>query len=196
MQNDYSVISIARFIENSEERSSDLQKLINTFGCPQNSDVEHFLHFNAIDFSRRKMSGTHLVCNSNAEIVGYFSLAMKPIVFHAETMSGTSKKKIERIAKFDGLSNTYTASAFLIAQLGKNYNLPKENRIEGNELLLWSINTIKQLQYEVGGVIEFLECEDNPFLKNFYESNGFVYFDSRNTSDLTSKKLLQYYKFV
>lgn len=104
MQNDYSVISIARFIENSEERSSDLQKLINTFGCPQNSDVEHFLHFNAIDFSRRKMSGTHLVCNSNAEIVGYFSLAMKPIVFHAETMSGTSKKKIERIAKQLGIT--------------------------------------------------------------------------------------------
>lgn len=91
-------------------------------------------------------------------------------------------------------TNTYTASAYLIAQLGKNFALPENQRINGSELLNMAHDIIIHAKYFLGGVIEFLECEDKPKLMNFYHQNGFKFFSSRITQD--NMKLNQLLRFI
>ena len=74
---------------------------------------------------------------------------------------------------------TSNAAAYVIAQLGKNYALPKEDQIDGSLLLELATDTISKIQYSIGGVVQFLECEDNEFLLDFYAQNHFKQFDTR-----------------
>ena len=130
MKGECSVFSISKFTTSSDPKALDAQRLIDTFRCPVNPSVERFLHQNAIDFSKKKQSITHLVCNEHADLLG------------------------------------------------------------------WALAVVKDVQAKVGGVILFLECEDNERLKKFYESNGFSYFDKRKTNDAEENELLQYYRFI
>lgn len=68
----------------------------------------------------------------------------------------------------------------LIGQIGKNYKNNYNELISGDVLLKFAFEKIKQVQEIVGGRFVFLECEDKPRLKEFYESNGFVCFGKRN----------------
>lgn len=70
----------------------------------------------------------------------------------------------------------------MIAQLGKNYSLPHEKRIDGSVLLGFALETIREIKYSAGGVMEFLECEDSRFLMEFYTRNKFKMFDVRITA--------------
>lgn len=88
-------------------------------------------------------------------------------------------RKLSRVSVLDEETQCYTTAAYLIAQLGKNYSLSKEKQISGDILLGFTLDTISALKYSVGGVMEFLECEDNDFLLNFYTRNRFKPFDTR-----------------
>ena len=51
----------------------------------------------------------------------------------------------------------------------------------------------------VGGVVEFLECEDNPFLLDFYAENGFKAFDRRTVTPSDNEhphELVQLLRFL
>ena len=85
----------------------------------------------------------------------------------------------------------------MIAQLGKNYSITKERQISGNILLRFALETISNLKYSIGGILEFLECENNEFLLNFYFQNHFKLFDSliatsKNNSQQTLHQLLKF----
>lgn len=66
----------------------------------------------------------------------------------------------------------FTLSAYLIAQLGKNYTDGLNKRITGEQLLQAAIDTIKELQYMAGGMVIFLEAEDKECLMKFYEDES------------------------
>lgn len=68
----------------------------------------------------------------------------------------------------------------LIGQLGKNYYNGYNDLISGDILLKLACDKVKEAQDILGGRFVFLECEDKPQLKDFYESNGFVCFAKRN----------------
>ena len=109
---------------------ADLQEAVSDFSCPKNPDVEHFLKDNAIEFTKKNQSVTYLVMsNEDGMIVGYFTIALKPITVNANRMSNTVKRKLQRISKLDEATGTYTAAAFLIAQLGKNFTNQLNERI-------------------------------------------------------------------
>lgn len=202
MTNKYSIINLHSYLD-SESPSflgeEKLQTLLSEFSSPQNADVEHFLHNNAIQFTKKNQSVTYLVFDSNtADFVGYFALAVKPLTIKANGISKTSAKKLSRVSILDEEDGTYTASAYLIAQLGKNYALEKERRIAGSDLLSLALKIIESLRFAVGGVLEFLECEDNPLLLDFYTKNGFKPFDTRKTAtnNGTPHILHQLLKFI
>lgn len=83
--------------------------------------------------------------NEDGEIVGYFTIALKPITISADAISNTVKKKLQRISKLDEGTGTYTASAFLIAQLGKNFTRQLNERISGEELLDVGMDSRKRI---------------------------------------------------
>ena len=176
-----------------------LYDLLSDFSCPNNPDVEYFLSHNAIEFTKKDQSVTYLVFDDeNASLVGYFSLTVKPISIRASNISKTMAKKLSRISILNEETQSYTTAAYLIAQLGKNYSLPMNKQIAGNILLGFALETISSIKYSVGGVIEFLECEDNEFLLSFYTKNHFKPFDTRITTSKNTEPhtLHQLLKFI
>ncbi len=93
---------------------------------------------------------------------------------------------------------TYNLAAYLIAQLGKNYNNGANKYITGKELLGLAIQQIRQLQYLAGGMVLFLEAVNEERLLSFYRENGFQQFDVRLTDSSKSEphELIQLLKLL
>ena len=109
-----------------------------------NPDVERFLKKQAIDFAKKHQAVTYLVLSlEDAELLGYFSITIKPLVVKAEPFSNTAKRKLARFSEIDKNEQTYNLAAYLIAQLGKNFNDKVKGRITGQELLEAAIRQIK-----------------------------------------------------
>lgn len=198
MQTNYIVNNLRKYIKNTSK--TDLEYFLSGFHSPQNPDVEHFLKANAIDFTNKSQSVTYLVMSSSADLLGYFSLAIKPVTIPLGILSNTQIKKLQRMSNIDGDSNSITISAYLIAQLGKNYSIPKESRIDGKELLNLAYEKIASLKYDAGGIAVFLECEENDFLLDFYAKNNHFEFGTRKTSNTVKEgetiTLHQFLKFI
>ena len=168
---------------NDEEAGEPaLVELLSGFSSPKNKDVEHFLKKSAIEFTKKNQSVTYLVVSAeDVRLLGYFTLALKPLTVRGETVSNTMKRKLLRISELDEKSDTYTMSAYLIAQLGKNFSESGGTEITGAELLKLAWDKIKEIQYLGGGIVTFLEAEKEEKLLSFYRDNRFSQFDTRQT---------------
>ena len=202
MSDKYFAVNIRTYLDKDKPTyigEESLYNLLSDFSCPKNPDVEYFLLHNAIEFTKKDQSITYRVFSSeDASLVGYFPLTIKPISIHISNVSKTTAKKLARVSILDEKTQSYTTAAYLIAQLGKNYSLSKEKQISGTILLEFALKTISALKYSIGGIIEFLECEDNDFLLNFYMQNHFKPFDTRITASLNNAPhiLHQLLKFI
>ena len=159
-----------------------------------NHDVERFLKYSSIEFTKKNQSVTYLVFSvADGKLLGYFTLALKPLAVRGETVSNTVKRKLLRVSELDKKSDTYTMSAYLIAQLGKNYSENDGKMITGAELLGLAWDKIKATQYMFGGMVTFLEAENEEKLLSFYRDNRFSQFDTRQTISDTdeSHELIQ-----
>lgn len=190
MLNDVSVFNIREYLSVQDDGvlgEEALKEVLSEFLCEKNTDVERFFKEQSIEFTKKNQSVTYLVVTTDdATLVGYFTLAIKPINVNADNFSNTMKKKIARVSELDPSNGTYTLSAYLIAQLGKNYADNANERITGEQLLQAAIDTIKKLQYMAGGMVIFLEAEDNEKLLNFYEKkNDFKRFSTKEVKSGT-----------
>ena len=156
--NDFAVTNIKTEIKNNKRAEENLRLLLPSFSCPVNPDVERFVHEQAIDFSKRNQSVTHLVF-LGGELVAYFTLAIKPISVNAEHFSNTMRRKIERVSKVNEQTGEYILAAYLIAQLGKNFADGRNKRISGEMLLRLALGKITQMQDMAGGTVVFLEAQ-------------------------------------
>ncbi len=146
-KNKYRIINIRRYIDNEspELGEDELIQILSEFSCPMNPDVERFLKHSSIEFTKKNQSVTYLVFSVvDGRLLRYFTLALKPLTVRGETVSNTVKRKLLRVSELDEKSDTYTMSAYLIAQLGKNYS---EKMITGAELLELAWDKIKATQY-------------------------------------------------
>ena len=177
-------------IENGQEI---VDGMISSFTCPINKDVEDFLKNNAITFAKKHQSITYFVIDrEDSALVGYFTLAIKPINIDATLLSNTQKNKIERVSEKIDNNGKYSLSAYLIAQVAKNFNY---KRISGNELLEFALSVIYNIQYEIGGMVVFLESEEKEKLMELYETNnGFKRFAVRENKE--NVKLIQLLKIL
>lgn len=200
---DFITVNIREYLKNPNDNEigeNALLQILSDYSCEINPDVERFLKEQSIDFSKKHQSVTYLVLsNEDTELLGYFTLTIKPITIKYDKIkSKTLLKKIARVSDFKECDDTYSLSAYLIAQLGKNYANHNDKRITGEQLLGLAINQIKDLQYLIGGTIMFLEAEPKQKLINFYESNGFVSFDTRDTTNAVTEQhtLIQMLKVI
>ena len=183
--NKFSVINIRRYLnsDNPKLGESRLLQVLSGFSCPKNPDVERFLKKSSIEFTKKNQSVTYLVFDvSSMELVGYFTIALKPLTVRGETVSNTVKKKLMRVSELDEQSQTYTMSAYLIAQLGKNFKNGAEKKITGEELLELAWDIVEKMQYMGGGMVTFLGAENSERLLSFYQANRFQTFDTRQTA--------------
>ena len=98
MSDKYFTINIRAYLDKDEPTyigEESLYDLLSDFSCPKNPDVEYFLLHNAIEFTKKDQSITYLVFDAeDASLVGYFSLAVKPISVRAANISKTMAKKL------------------------------------------------------------------------------------------------------
>ena len=179
------VINIREYLalgSDTEVGEPALIETLSEFSCPRNADVERFLKKNAIEFTKKNQSVTYLVFSlGNMELLGYFTIALKPLTVRGETVSNTVKRKLLRVSEFDMQTQSYTMSAYLIAQLGKNFANGLDKQITGEELIELAWKVIEEMQYMGGGMVVFLEANNEERLLNFYRNNKFQQFDTRLT---------------
>lgn len=192
--NDCIVINVLDLIEAIGE--DKVHDILFDFSCPKNNEIEHFVKENAIDFSKRKISVTHLVFNENGELSGIFTLTHKALEISNSKLSGTSRRKIERYAQLNESSDSYIISAFLIAQFGKNYNSSANNNFSGDVLMENAMKILCRVQRDIGGGVIYLECEDKPKLLSFYQNkrNCFRVFGERDSA-VDGKHYIQLLRF-
>ena len=168
-------------------------RLLSDFKCTQNSEIEKFLHNNSYDFSVKYQAITYLIySNETDNIVGYFSLSVKPIIIKSDNLSNRTLNKILRMSDFDEENKTVNPAAYLIAQLGKN---------DGADINIDAIFEIidivvSKIQKSCGGVVEFLESENEEKLVNMYHNKGFKTFNIRKSKSGEDRKLVQMYRLI
>lgn len=151
--------------------------------------MEKFLQEQSVDFTKKNQSVTYIVLSpEEGRIVGYFTLTIKPISVNGEKFSNTVKRKLSRVSEQDMDNGNYQLSAYLIAQLGKNFHDGLNEKITGQQLLGLAVEKIKELQYMAGGMVVFLETQNEEKLLYFYErQNGFKRFDTREVKHSTEE---------
>lgn len=171
----------------------ELQTKFNAFSCQKNKEIELFIKNNSISFSLKHQSVSYIIFDTTVNrVVAYFALSIKPIRFNINSLSNTALKRLERISEVDLLDNSITPSAYLIAQLGKS----DDAQIDINDIFYFLDNNIIDIQNACGGVVEFLESENNDKLIALYQNRGFKIFNIRKSKSGEERKLVQMYRLI
>jgi hypothetical protein len=173
-------------------------EILSSFMCDKNEDIETYLRTKAIDFSNQSIAGTHLLFyeyDGHPVLAGYYSLAMKNMfVMEKDVPSKGRRRRLEKFGDYFGSLHGFIIPAPLIAQLGKNDLYADLGLITGKDLLDLALRHIVAMQRDFSGKIAFLECEDNPKLISFYESNGFL--RSSASADRPFGELIQMVRYL
>ena len=173
----YSVINLATIYKSIGEMKT--KEIIGSFKCDLNKDIEYFLKEKSIEFFKQGIAETFIVTSSykgKEVVVGYFALASKTTKVKKDAFGGKTKRRFARFAQCDIDNRYFLISLPLIGQIGKNYNNQYNKLISGDELLKLACDKVREAQYILGGRFVFLECEDKPKLKEFYEDNRICMF--------------------
>ena len=162
--------------------SEALADTLSRFSCPLNKEVELYLKdpSRAVQSSRMSSSVTYLAFDSKTnDMLGYFTVMMKAYSVRSDALNSANKRLISRFSEIDSSGN-FTASVYLIAQIGKNFALDKDNQVEGSELLCAAMDVFRRTKNAIGGKLVMIEREaDKPKLLEFYKANGFKSWTTR-----------------
>ena len=160
----------------------------------KNAYVEHFLKNSAVQYMKLHQSSTYLVMSSDLALLGYFTLALKVVRIDASLLSKRESSKLERFSFPDKMNNSYIVPAIIIAQFSRNFN-EKSQIIDGASLMSITLEFVRSIQSQVGGIVTFLECEPIEKLVDFYKKQGFRLLSGKTISK-TNKELLQMYRLI
>lgn len=191
----YSIINILDIIENGGE--DNIKEALSVFSCPLNSEIETFAREKAIDFANRKLSISYIVFDdADSQILGYFTLTHKAIDIKGTYLSNTNRRKLGNHSRYEEDSDLYSTSAFLLAQFGKNYGIDNGNRITGMDLMQCAMDILKDIQHRIGGGVVYLDAEDKPGIRDFYETKANFKLFGKRYSNTDNTKYLQYMRFI
>ena len=146
------------------EGEAKVQEFLRTFKCSKDSDLESFLHNNAIFYEKKGRARTYLIVDSNDErdfIIAYISLAITHLTVCEDTpLSKTIRKRMDLVNNM--------ANAYLIGQLAKDDCVTESI---GHELIRTAIDLIRPGFEMFGCRTICIDCKE-PLLK-FYEREGF-----------------------
>ena len=137
------VINLLDLLKEGEQEN--IQDYLRTFSCPLNTEIEDFIWNKSIDFSKQKISITHLVLNSKQELCAFFSLTQKSIIIDCNNLSATMQKKLRRYGIYDAKTNSVQACAYLIAQFGKNMLVSAREGVSGDDLMEMVFSILKRV---------------------------------------------------
>lgn len=115
-------------------------------------DVERFLKQQAIEFTKR--INLSLILYLKMKMLLWWDILQSHSI-NIKNFSNKIKRKIARVSELNEMDGTYTLSAYLIAQLGKNFSDQTSAKITGKQLLQAAIDTIKELRYMAEEMVVF-----------------------------------------
>lgn len=149
----YTVVNILDLL--NEIGEEEVKLVLSDFSCPLNDEICRFVEKDAIEFAKKKSSITYLVFDDDGRFIAFFTLTHKAIRIYADKLSATSEKRLSRYSQKDEETNSYTVSAFLIAQFSKNMSVSVAKSISGNSLMETAMKVLKEVQHQIGGGIVF-----------------------------------------
>ena len=190
-------IKVVNILDGMEELGEEALKAdLSYFVSEKNPEIEEFIREKAIEFAKRKLSITYLITDAtDGVILGYFTLTHKSVILSGEGLSKTFQKKLAAFSRLDKDTGNYVVSAFLLAQLGKNYAVELDRRISGKRMMELVNNVLLDVQRRIGGGVLYLDCEDIPKLKDFYSRENFKEFADRFSSE-DERKYIQFMRFL
>ena len=162
--NTFSLFQLSEIIH-FHQSTSQVKKLLKTFSCTRNKDLEDFLHNKALTFEKHLRSRTYLYINNETkEVAAYFTIAI--------SMLYTDNISTKTIKLLDGYKdNITTIPCFLIGQLGKSDKYEKFKI--GEYILEDSVDVIDKAHNTLGGRFILLDAVNDDRLIKFYKNNLF-----------------------
>ncbi|HIP12343.1 MAG TPA: acetyltransferase [Arcobacter sp.] len=178
----FSLFPLSEIIQNTDSNRK-VKKLLETFSCTRNIDLQDFLYNKAVTFEKNLRSRTYLyIDNTTQEVAAYFTITISTL--HTDNISP------EVIELLDGYKNDVASiPCFLIGQLGKSDKF--EPRKIGEYILDDVIEIIDQSQKSLGGRFILLDAINKKSVIKFYEANAF--FPIEEDSDSESIKMIKPY---
>jgi len=160
----FSLFPLSEIIQNTDSNRK-VKKLLETFNCTRNTDLQNFLHNKALTFEKNLRSRTYLYIDNNSqEVAAYFTITIS--ILHTDDISP------EVIRLLDGYKDDIASiPCFLIGQLGKSDKF--EPRKIGEFILDDTIWIIDQSQNALGGRFILLDAINEERVIKFYETNAF-----------------------
>lgn len=176
----YSRFKLADLLANKS--TNQIKKLLKTFVCTKNTDVQDFLHNKAITFERNLRSCTYLyTSNADKSVVAYITLGIKSLL--------TNDLSDEAIVFLDGYTNEILSiPCYLIAQLGKSDTCKEKI---GKFLLDDALSIIDKSQDSLKGRFVLIDSVNDDKVINFYKANSFIALE--NDKSLKSIKMIKPY---
>ncbi len=188
-------VPLKTLISKFKEDDTSLNRILSSFSCDKDKDIEFFLWNKAVDFEKVSKSRTYLFCDyqefseNPIVVLGYFTLSLKVLILPDE-LSVHARKELDGFrGKIHGIP-IKEIPCFLIGQLAKNSNIAN-NPISGKKLLTYANSIIKSVISSIGGRIILIECQENEKLLKFYSDNGFYEFVRDSYNDKTMVQLLK-----
>ena len=175
---------------------AEILKLLNTFLCSKEPDVEDFLHTKALDFEKRHLSRTYLWLNESfSKVMAYFSISLKSLVIDTKTFFLSRSKLKELFYGFPPTKEEMKKGilkplpVYLIGQLGRHEEISPDV-FPGDYILDTAKAKIKECFETVGCKLIIVEVSDGDSetkqkLVEFYTRNGFRKLDTFIEEDKT-----------
>ena len=170
----FSLFPLSEIIQNTDSNRK-VKKLLETFNCARNIDLQDFLHDKAVTFEKNLRSRTYLyIDNTTQEVAAYFTITISTL--HTDGISS------EIIELLDGYKDDVgSIPCFLIGQLGKSDKF--EPRKIGEFILDDTIVIIDQSQKSLGGRFILLDAINKEQVIKFYEANAFFPIENDPSSE-------------
>jgi len=150
-----------------------ITKILSSFSCKRDVDVENFLKELAVVYEKRHLARTNIIFSDGSydEPVAYFSIAVSSMDASRIECSNALRKKMNI---YDDI-----AQSFLIGQIGKRDNAPKGL---GEFAISCATDLILEANDRVGCRVVRLDCRKA--LIKYYEKNGFISVGHNEEKDL------------
>ena len=183
LKNLYSRNKLADFIDTSS--TNQVKKILKTFSCAKNTDVQDFLHNKAITFERNLRACTYLyTSNADKSVAGYFSIGI--------TYTLTNKLDKAVVKFLDGYTDeTIAIPCYLVGQLGKSDSCKEKI---GNYLLDDALSIIDKAQDSLKGRFVLIDAVNDDKVINFYKENSFILIEN-STSNKSVKMVKPYFEY-
>ena len=162
----------------------ELRRLLSSFSCEQDDDIQYFLENRAIEFEQLSKARTYLAFDGeqlqkqsgldSLIIYGYISLALKVLSVPEENKNISNHKRRD----LDGFNAKCQGKViedfpcYLSGQLARNSDVDKM-ALPGEAILQKAFDIIQEAANAVCGRLIMVECKDDVRLIQFYSQSGF-----------------------